>query len=369
MKLNYNRSIVNLTASIMSHYGLKPYHSTLKEVDEQLAKDYKHVAIILLDGLGSNLLKLHKEVTPFFNDKKIVDITSVYPSTTAAATTAVLTGMTPYESGFLGWFQYFKNEDLYYTIFMNQDYYNKDKAIPKGFSEKHFKRDNFTDLIQNATKTRTKVFFPEKVDNNGGYKSIDEGLQSLLKFQQQNESTVSYFYSIEPDMTQHHHGIVSKETKRVVGKLNDAIQHIAKQISDDTLLIITADHGLTDVEPINLFDYHDITSTFEHLPANEPRMTNFFIKDNMREHFINFFNDHFSDYFTLYTKDEFLTKKMLGHGERSYLVDMCLGDFISVAHDKYFFKLTDDKEHHAHHAGITSDEMVVPLMFISGKGD
>ncbi len=368
MKLNYEKSIVNIPATLMKYFGVDTPHQTLNAINKALNKNYKHISVILLDGLGSNLLKLHKEDASFFTKHKVDDLTSVYPSTTAAATTSVLTGKTPYESGFFGWFQYFKDEDLHYTIFTGKDYYDEDKKIPQGFHDKHFSRTFFPELIEKNGGPKGKVFYPEKVDKNG-YKSIDEGLDRMLKFQKQTPRTISYFYSVEPDLTEHQTGIVSKSTKMMVKTLNDAVSKYADKISDDTLLIITADHGLTDVEPINIFDYHDITTTFKAFPANEPRMTNFFIKENMQEYFIEFFNDHFSDYFTLYTKEEFLTKKLLGFGEKHPLIDECMGDFISVAHDKYFFKLTDKPSHHAHHAGVTDDEMVVPLILVDRKRD
>ena len=369
MKIDYTRSIINLTASLFKHYGINPSHPTLKEIDQALEKGYKHVSVILLDGLGTNLLKLHKEDTLFFNEHKVTDIQSVYPSTTAAATTSILTGLTPYESGFFGWFQYFKDEDLHYTIFMDKDYYDEEKVVPKGFFERHFNREFFPEKIEKASGVPGRIFHPEKVDSKNGYKTFGEGLARLRKFQKNHERTISYLYSVEPDLTEHHYGIVGPSTRDTVKKLNDHIQQFAKTVDKDTLLIVTADHGLTDVEPINIFDYHDITSTFKALPANEPRMTNFFIKEGMHEYFIDFFNDHFSDYFTLYTKNEFLTKGMLGNGERHYLIDHCIGDFIAVAHDKYFFKLTDKPDHHAHHAGVTTDEMIVPLIIIEGKGE
>ncbi len=367
MKIDYTNSIVNLTHSLYKHYGLTPWHPTLSVVDDALAQGYNHVAVVLLDGLGNNLLKLHTDATPFFNETKVSEITSVFPSTTAAATTAVLTGKTPYESGYLGWFQYFKDEDIYYTIFKNEDYYDKEKFIPEGFFDTHFKQSTFIDRINEETKVHAKHFFPADIVGKEGYKTFDEGLKQLQKFQRQHDQTLAYVYSVEPDQNQHSHGLLHQSTKDVLSSLNASMKALKATLSKDTLVIVTADHGLSDVEPIPLFDYHDITATFEHLPANEPRMTSFFIKDAMREYFIEFFTQHFGDYFDLYTKEEFLTKKLLGRGEKSPLVDYCLGDFISVAKDKYFFKLTDDKTHHAHHAGITNDEIIVPLMMFAGS--
>jgi len=368
MKVDYTNSIVNLTSSLFKHHGVKPFHPTLDVIDQYLKKGYNHVALIVLDGFGENLLEHHKEETRFLQSRKVGTITSVYPSTTTAATTAFLTGQTPYETGYLGWFQFFERESLHYTIFMDEDFYDSDKNIPVGFYEKHFKRENFIETIKKDSLTKAKIFFPSTIDKSG-YTSFEDGMKKLSQFQKSSEKTLSYFYCIEPDSTEHVAGVKSKETKAKVKEFNDVLQDLSGQLDEDTLLIVTADHGLTDVTPINLFDYHDLTSTFRHLPANEPRMTNFFIKEGMHEHFINFFDGHFGDHYDLYTKNEFLAKRFLGTGEKSHLIDMCLGDFIAVARGQYFFKLSDKKEFLAHHGGMTDAEMFVPLIVIENKED
>ena len=44
---------------------------------------------------------------------RIKSITSVFPPTTTAATTSMLSGLNPNEHGWLGWDLYFKKEDLF----------------------------------------------------------------------------------------------------------------------------------------------------------------------------------------------------------------------------------------------------------------
>jgi len=362
MKPDYTHSIINITASLLNHYDVTPLHPTLPMLDKTLKHDYDHVALVLMDGLGTNLFEPHLKADSVLRTYLKDTLTSVYPSTTVAATTAVLTGKTPYESGYLGWFQYFPDPDIHYQVFMNNDYYDETKVIPEGFFQKHFTQKNFLERINEQRKdVHTKKLFPKKIEAHG-YETLEGGFKRLLKFQQSEAKTLSYFYIVEPDLTEHQSGILSVDTKDKVRTLDGALKAYKDAMPKNTLLILTADHGLTDVVPINLFDFHDLTSTFKALPANEPRMTNFFIKDNKRELFMRFFNDHFKEVFDLYTKREFLSRKLLGTGEKHPNVDITMGDFIAVAKDKFFFKLSDKKEHMAHHAGMTPDEMEVPLV-------
>jgi len=367
MRPDYERSIVNITASLMKHYGLTPFHPTLPKLDAKLSEGYKHVVLLVLDGLGVNAMREHLSEDSFLRRHQKDTLTSVFPATTTAATTAILTGKTPYETGFLGWFQYFKDEDIHYEIFTNKDFYDEEKEIPNGFYDKHFKRETVLDLLHRADKSlKTKGVFPEIVEENG-YRTYEEGFKRCLDFQKKHDRTLTYLYSVEPDKTEHHTGMTGAPTKTMVQTLNEHVETFREQIGRDTLVVVTADHGLVDVTDIALFDYHDLTCTFEHLPANEPRMTNFFIKKGMKEHFINFFNEHFSQYFDLFTKEELLTSKLLGNGEKHPLVDYCLGDFIAVAKDRFFFRLSDEKIHLGHHAGYTRGEMEVPLIYFDRK--
>ena len=51
-------------------------------------------------------------------------------------------------------------------------------------------------------------------------------------------------------------------------------------------------------------------------PTFEGRMVGFFVKENRKQEFEEFFKNKFKDKFILYTKEEFLNSKLLGEGEQ-----------------------------------------------------
>ena len=63
---DYTNSILNLSCSILNHFGVKPKHPTLPVADELLSGSYKHVVLVLLDGLGVNILEKHLRAGDFF---------------------------------------------------------------------------------------------------------------------------------------------------------------------------------------------------------------------------------------------------------------------------------------------------------------
>ena len=57
----------------------------------------------------------------FLIKNRIKPITTVFPATTVAATTSMMTGLNPVETGMLGWDMYYKDIDKTITVFMNSE--------------------------------------------------------------------------------------------------------------------------------------------------------------------------------------------------------------------------------------------------------
>ena len=104
----YDRSILSVASSILNHFGVKDcQHKSLPEFDELLNKNHKNVIVMLFDGLGVSAINEHLSENDFLRKHFVCPISSVYPSTTVAATTAIQSGYSPLETAWLGW-------DLYY---------------------------------------------------------------------------------------------------------------------------------------------------------------------------------------------------------------------------------------------------------------
>lgn len=56
-KPDYQNSILNLVNSILHNYGAPHRYTTLPEADEILKKDYRHVVLLVLDGMGVSVLE------------------------------------------------------------------------------------------------------------------------------------------------------------------------------------------------------------------------------------------------------------------------------------------------------------------------
>ena len=120
---DYNNSILSLSNSLLKYYGLKQFHPTLSVLDKALsAQNHKNIIFMILDGMGTDIIKRHLPQNSFISKHITSSIYSVFPPTTAAATTSLHSGLSPLESGWLGWMCYYKEYDRTIETFLNTDY-------------------------------------------------------------------------------------------------------------------------------------------------------------------------------------------------------------------------------------------------------
>ena len=172
-------------------------------------------------------------------------------------------------------------------------------------------------------------------------------------------------YWTDPDHTMHHHGVKAKETHEVMLDIEANLKDLSSKL-EDTLIVITADHGMIDTQRVLLNDYPDICECFARLPSMETRVVTFSIKETHKVEFVKLFNKYFGSDFKLFTKQEFMASGLLGNGTPHRKVDDFIDDFVAISTSPKSLSLLVDQEYNniGEHAGISEQEMVVPLIFI-----
>lgn len=356
---DYKNNIVNIAGSIEKYFGLKSEVSPLEEIDEVLnSYKPKNVIVILFDGMGYNLIN-EKLPNSFLVNNIVKRVTSTCPSTTTSATTAMITGKYPCTHGYLGWDMYYKKENAFVTMFTNK-YKDSDEEYPFNIAEKYFPYKTITDRILEDGKYHSKIVFPIKYEEI--YNDIDEMFSMIKDNLNIKEKNYIYAYYMDPDSTLHVNGNDSEETLSILKMINDKCEKFANEIQD-TLLIITADHGHIDCDYIYLCDYPDLFNLITSNVWLEGRCCSFNVIDKVL--FEKLFNKYFSEYFKLMSKGEVIESKLFGfNNENKYFKDS-IGDFIALAKgDKIFKYKRGGHIFKSNHAGFTEDEMYVPLVMV-----
>ena len=364
---NYDRCLMNITSTILKHYGVNNPYKSIDILEKELKKQYRNVVLILVDAMGSEILKKHPKESEFLiaNQKEV--ITTVFPSTTVSATTSVLTGKPPMVNGWVGWLQYIKEEDRSVIFFFNKDFYDEAYEFDYNVSEKYAPVKKVYEQIQeNNDDVKTIEIFPEF--RTPEHKKFRDICNSIVKSTEEEGKHFIYAYWDKVDTYLHHSGTTSDIVKNHLAEINEDVKYLVDTLNDDTLIIITADHGQIDIEELPLWENQKIVETFKHNPSIEARATAFFIKEGMEEQFHSEFIKSYGEYFILYKSSDLLKTHYLGYGEEQYKLKEFLGDYFSIAIDKYSFKLSDSKRSFkAQHAGLTKDEMLIPLIIFSQK--
>ncbi|HNC62198.1 MAG TPA: alkaline phosphatase family protein, partial [Rhodocyclaceae bacterium] len=101
-------SILNLIASIGRTCGGRfPDYAPLSLVPEHSFARARRLLLIVIDGLGDALLREAGQGTRLAAHR-VGGLTSVFPSTTAAAVTTLMSGLAPAAHGLTGWHMLFE---------------------------------------------------------------------------------------------------------------------------------------------------------------------------------------------------------------------------------------------------------------------
>ncbi len=354
---NYNNSMLNVIASIQKHFGKEPMYTTNQKIDELLDKGkYQNIVVLLLDGLGENILNAHLGESDFLRKYHDSTAIAVFPSTTAAATTSIISGLAPIETGWTGWENYISEINRNVILFNGKDYFTEEQTDYSGYRVMPY-FPFYKDL--NAFGTLVMPQFGEGTD------SFSVFSESLNRFKQ-NEKNIQYVYCVEPDSTMHEYGAYSQEANKVIYLLNQKVDQYAQHLPANTLLLITADHGHTNVKPLELYHCDILLKMLKRKPCNDSRAITFSVKEEYKDTFPKLFQSLFGAVYDLYPSEELIEKGYFGkpiHQLHPRIKDF-MGDYMAIATNEYYFnyKNKDNFIMKSHHAGMTSDEMLVPLI-------
>ena len=373
---NYEHCILNLITSILKNYNVETKYKSLESMDNILNNKYKNVVFIILDGMGEHILE---KVSPagYFRKKEIDCITSVYPSTTTAALTTYYSGKPPYETGWIAWSQYFKEYGRDIDMLSHRESYtSRDlKNARINVFDTIVKYKSVFEQIEEALPNIkayeiTPSYSDKRAKRSIRADSIDEIIMNIETLCKNPDEKFILAYCDNPDGLLHKFGTDSEEVKEFIENIERKIEDMCKNLTEDTVVIISADHGHKDInKAYSILDYPEIQKCLILPPSLESRVVTFWVKEDMKEEFVKNFNKNFENDFWLMTKEEFLEMNMLGFGNKHPMIDDFIGNYIALSISDSIIKLetylTEGKKiKKSTHCGLTKEEMEVPVIII-----
>lgn len=355
---NWKNSILNLSATLNELLGGKTEIPKIKKLKKFLRKNYDNIVFICLDGFGIYPINQNLDKNSFLKKHIIKKITSVFPSTTTNATTTLLSTTYPSQHGLFGWSLFFEEYAKCVDIYLKQDTYTKDIFNSKVI-DNYMKFDYFFDI--NNSNFKVKTIFPSYIireRNNIVYEDAKDMFNKIKECCLNKKKNFIYAYCGEPDATMHNFGVNSPQTKKIISFLNSEIEKLSKTLNN-TLLIISADHGHIDIKDyIKLYQDKELSASLNAPFYLEARAVAF--KVGNKEKFLKAIKK--------YKKDAKLVavKKLVRRnyfGPNNWKLKM-LGDYILIMknNNKQFLFSETHTKFKGHHTSLTKKEMVLPLI-------
>ena len=383
---DYGNCLVNLANSILKEFGAGTTADTLPAADQYLAGKHQNTVLLLLDAMGVSIVEKHLAQDGFFRSHLKAEYSSVYPPTTVAATTSVLSGLYPNEHGWLGWDMYYPELGKNVTVFTNRDQLTEKEGasptVPRPQHGPEWGTDSLAEPLPAAGFNAGFRYTPyrnilDRINEAGGRAcasmpfmppfpdTLEKVLARVRELCEEPGKKFIYAYWNEPDSTMHRTGTTSGETHRLAVSIEEKVKELASGLSD-TLLLVTADHSHMDSRNLCILDYPEVLDCLVRLPSIEPRTLNLFVRAERIDAFPEIFRKHFGEAFLLLTREEVLREKLFGPGtDRPGLREM-IGDYVALA-------ISDSSLFNTHyearfmpggHAGLTAEETRIPLIVV-----
>ncbi|MFB6211557.1 MAG: alkaline phosphatase family protein [Halobacteriales archaeon] len=383
----------NVPGTIGELFGVQMSRSLPADVFDIDPTEFKHVVLLLLDGLGLPHWQRDRAAEPLLRtltaNGRVTPLTSIYPSETAAAITTLHTGRTPVEHGLLGWDQYFTEIDGVLQTLPFRTPEGEEPTEVYGSAADPAMLFAGTSLYPEmaAAGGRPHLFVPEgsvgttystRVNEGAtvhGYDTVAEQFLSVRRTLEAAERpTYCYAYLPHIDGMAHRYGTDSEDYAAVRSMCchcayRELVEELDPDTAAETLVIATADHGHVDTDPERVIDLLEYTPVVEHLerdgngdpipPVGGPRNTHLHLTDGGVPIVREFLETEF-DVWTA-TRSEALDMGLFGPGTPADRFHRRCGDLLAVHRDQALYHAGGSIDYIGMHGGLHPDEMLVPF--------
>lgn len=323
----------------------------------------------VIDGLGAHNLASHTGHARFLAEARTKrDVArTVFPSTTAAALTSLLTGTTPGEHGIVGYRARIPGTDHVVNQLRGWD----TDGLPHSFQRA-------TPLPQTLGRPFFTVTRPmyagtgfTEVTLGGaqfhGAEDLDERVRLAADLAARHPGSLTYLYAPDLDAIGHKRGWQSAEWVAALERVDAAARTLAGSLSSGTGLIVTSDHGMVDVprhRHVLLADGDPLLDGVR-LIGGEPRMLHLYTEPGTAADVLARWRDTEGERSWVASRAELIASGVMGAvAPEVYerIGDVVVAPRAGIAY--YDDRLSDKgpQKMVGQHGSLTDEERIVPLL-------
>lgn len=373
-------SIVNLMASLILGLGGTPYgYAPLRVLEPGRLQQYRTIVLLVVDGLGHEYLTRAGAGSTLRAHLR-GRISSVFPTTTATAITTFLTGLAPQQHGLTGWHTWFRELGCVLRVLPTRPRYGGASLSEVGIDAAqlfgHVPVFDRLSVCSHVIAPRHIAHSDFNLAHRGRAEVNDyhtlEQMFELLTAAVRTASERSYVYAYWPDLDRiaHEHGTDSDVACDHLAALDAGFARFLGRISgSDTLVIVTADHGIIDTAQervIDLGDHPELAGMLVLPLCGEPRVAYCYVQPDRHHDFERYVSHELAPYAVLWPSRELVARNYFGPGVPHPRLHERVGDYTLIMKDNYVIKdwLFAEQRYSqvGVHGGLSGEELYVPLV-------
>jgi predicted AlkP superfamily pyrophosphatase or phosphodiesterase len=394
--------LAKLPSAVLALLGVpQPEHPLASVLQQAMSgqRAPRKVIVLVIDGFGWRQWQRDAAHYAFFarlTDRgAVAPITTVFPSTTAAALTTIHSGLTPQEHGLLEWWVYFDELDCIAATlpFTPMGAKGRDRLLEAGVKPTVLFQGKT--IYQTLAQARIPSFtFGREVYARGAYSSVvQKGSQTIsyinasdllvnLRQTLQQVSGPAYFYVYwdAVDAIAHTYGPHTEQYHAELSGfsyllMKELLEKVETRLAEEVVLIVTADHGHINVAPkaaLYLQRYPTLVHSLQRSPAGQPilpwgspRDLFLAVQEERRQEVATWLRKRLRDYATVMTSDEAFEQGLFGLGKPHKRFKRRIGNLLILPHRDHLIWYEHLKGKRfgllGMHGGLTIDEMLIPL--------
>lgn len=336
----------------------------------------RRIALLLVDGLGHDLLPRAAESAPLFADAlagrfgAVRRLDCTLPSTTPTSLVSLATGVGPGEHGIVGFTVNVPGTDRVLTHISWRD--DPDPAVWQPAPT----------VYQRAASIPSSVVLPAAFRGSGlteaayrgaSFVGIDHGDDLVEAMLTQLAAGPGFVFGYTPavDTAAHLHGIASRAWSEAAAATGALIERLAAGLPPDAALLVTADHGGLDVPPTSRLDVadDDRLGAGVRLVAGEPRFRHVHAVPGAEGEVLHAWTQVLGDRADVYTRDLAVSAGLFGPVADRNLAR--IGDVVAVCREDTVVLASGHEPAEVaklvgFHGAATAAETAIPLVCLRG---
>ncbi|MFF0343229.1 alkaline phosphatase family protein [Kribbella sp. NPDC004875] len=333
-------------------------------------------AVLLLDGLGWNLLQRYADAAPYLSSliPQSRHLTAGVPSTTAVSLTSLGTGLPPGAHGIVGYTSIVPESGALLNALAWDAPVDPRRWQPHGTV---FDRMAAAGVAtRNVSKARfdssglTMAAF--RGSKHRGADTVEDRLDATRFASREGRSSMVYVYDSQLDYIGHQQGADSAQWRKELSAADAFAQRVRSALPRDAVLLVVADHGMIDIAPEQRVDVDAEPALTDgvRVVGGEARFRHLYCVPGAEADVMDVYSERLGDKALVLSRAEAIARGWFGSAVEDR-VSPRLGDVIVASLGPVALMASRRHPQEATliglHGSLTADEMEIPMLVDTGN--